>query len=409
MAFIINTINKDVEPSIYIRAVPKWGKTTFFRDFILAKYGDPSRGILLPIGNENGTRFLPRLGKWDRSIKTWDEFKKVLEEIVKIESIRYVALDTVSELRKLAEEKVLEDWNTQLLKEARANGTRFVECKSIKAAEGGFNAGPRKAAEMISGAIGYIEDHDKRPFVIAHTKYSETNKNKGTTDDETYMALTSDLGNTYDSEISKFLDIIVTGNMVFNYEEDTKKVMGRDKKVRYAVDEGERRLYFRSADHVDAGGRLAAGTLPAYMIMEPMKNNAATFIDIISEAIRLSDIVDDGERLEIIAEKEPELAAAMTTDKMEEPAPVSKPEAQAIEPDPVEIEAVREEEEMAMPFEDEDLEPTKDELIEEVKIAFSKCTNEVNKAKAQKKRTEAGGKLANCSIEELKEILEILA
>ena len=44
----INTIKPDIKNlSIYLRSTKKFGKTTLFRDTILAKYGDPSRGLLV--------------------------------------------------------------------------------------------------------------------------------------------------------------------------------------------------------------------------------------------------------------------------------------------------------------------------------------------------------------------------
>ena len=39
----INTIQADIKNlSIYLRSTKKFGKTTLFRDMILAKYGDPA-------------------------------------------------------------------------------------------------------------------------------------------------------------------------------------------------------------------------------------------------------------------------------------------------------------------------------------------------------------------------------
>ena len=53
----INKIVPDIKGlSIYLRSTKKFGKTTLFRDVILAKYGDPSRGLLIGCGNEVDTK-----------------------------------------------------------------------------------------------------------------------------------------------------------------------------------------------------------------------------------------------------------------------------------------------------------------------------------------------------------------
>ena len=55
----VNQIKPDISKlNIYIRSVKKWGKSTLFRSLILAKYGDPSYGILVGCGKENGDKLL---------------------------------------------------------------------------------------------------------------------------------------------------------------------------------------------------------------------------------------------------------------------------------------------------------------------------------------------------------------
>ena len=65
MAFqkpVVNRITSDVGSiSIYLRSVKKFGKTTLFRDVVMEKYGDPSRGLLVGCGNEIGYSFLDNL------------------------------------------------------------------------------------------------------------------------------------------------------------------------------------------------------------------------------------------------------------------------------------------------------------------------------------------------------------
>ena len=47
----INKSTNDINKlRIYLRAVPKWGKTTLFRNIVLEKYnGDATKGLLIGI------------------------------------------------------------------------------------------------------------------------------------------------------------------------------------------------------------------------------------------------------------------------------------------------------------------------------------------------------------------------
>ena len=61
MAFVkpsINEIKPDMATlSIYLRSVKKFGKSTLFRSTILAKYGNPSYGLLVGCGKEKAISF----------------------------------------------------------------------------------------------------------------------------------------------------------------------------------------------------------------------------------------------------------------------------------------------------------------------------------------------------------------
>ena len=68
----INTIKPDIKNvSIYLRSVKKFGKSTLFRDVILEKYGDPSRGLLVEVGMERGDTLLD-------NVNTFCEFLTVI-------------------------------------------------------------------------------------------------------------------------------------------------------------------------------------------------------------------------------------------------------------------------------------------------------------------------------------------
>ena len=47
---MVNQISADISSlSIYLRSVKKFGKTTLFRDVVIEKYGDPTRGLLVAV------------------------------------------------------------------------------------------------------------------------------------------------------------------------------------------------------------------------------------------------------------------------------------------------------------------------------------------------------------------------
>ena len=69
---VVNVIKPDIKNlSIYLRSTKKFGKTTLFRDMILAKYGDPSRGLLVGCGNEIGYKMLDNLNV--THVKTYND------------------------------------------------------------------------------------------------------------------------------------------------------------------------------------------------------------------------------------------------------------------------------------------------------------------------------------------------
>lgn len=100
MAFIkpkINTIQADIKNlSIYLRSTKKFGKTTLFRDMILAKYGDPAKGLLVGCGNEIGYKMLDNINA--TQVTTYKDLIELKEWLIKEKGkehdIEIVAFDT---------------------------------------------------------------------------------------------------------------------------------------------------------------------------------------------------------------------------------------------------------------------------------------------------------------------------
>ena len=112
----INTIKPDIKNlSIYLRSTKKFGKTTLFRDVILAKYGDPSRGLLVGCGNEVGYKMLDNINTTQvTSYKDLIELKEwLINEKGKEHNIEIIAFDTGDELALIADQQTIKISNIE--------------------------------------------------------------------------------------------------------------------------------------------------------------------------------------------------------------------------------------------------------------------------------------------------------
>ena len=147
----INTIKPDIKNvSIYIRSVKKFGKSTLFRDVILEKYGDPSRGLLVEIGMERGDTLLDNVNT--THIDTYKDLielqKWLIEEKGKDHNIEIVAFDTADEIVPLFDKETIRQHNIE-------NPQKTV--KSIKAAMGGYTAGEQFSASLMKNYFDKIK------------------------------------------------------------------------------------------------------------------------------------------------------------------------------------------------------------------------------------------------------------
>lgn len=275
----INVIKPDIKNlSIYLRSTKKFGKTTLFRDVILAKYGDASRGLLVGCGNEVGYKMLDNLNV--TQIKTYKDLLELSDWLVKEKgkehNIEIVAFDTGDELALITDAETIRQSNLE-------NPNK--KCKSIKAAFGGYTAGEKFSAnDLIKPYMAKLEEAGFGVWVISHTKF-KTIKEKGGLDEDGYMQLTSNMGADYEAAFGDIFDVTLTGVIDRDFEE--KKVGSKTKK--YATDT-VRKLYFRGTTLIDAGGRFAAGAVPEYMVFDK-PNMAKDFIHVIEEGMEKSKTV----------------------------------------------------------------------------------------------------------------------
>lgn len=301
----INVIKPDIKNlSIYLRSTKKFGKSTLFRDVILEKYGDPSRGLLVGCGNEKGYKMLDNLNA--TQVKTYKDLQELADWLInekgKEHNIEMVAFDTGDELALIADTETIRQSNVE-------NPNK--KCKSIKAAFGGYTAGEKYSAnDIIKPYMTKLEDAGFGVWVIAHTKF-KTIKEKGGLEEDGYMQLSSNMGADYEAAFGDIFDVTLTG--VIDRDLEEKKV--GDKVKKYATDT-VRKLYFRGTTLIDAGGRFADGAVPEYMVFDK-PNMAADFIRVVEEGMEKS-------KSTIGKKSTPKKTTPVKKEKVTEPDPIEE-------------------------------------------------------------------------------------
>ena len=370
----INTIKPDIKNlSIYLRSTKKFGKTTLFRDAILAKYGDPSRGLLVGCGNEIGYKILDNLNT--TQVTTYKDLIELRDWLInekgKEHNIEIVAFDTGDELALIADKETIRLSNIE-------NPNKKI--KSIKAAFGGYTAGEKYSAnDIIKPYMTSLQNAGFGVWVIAHTKF-KTIKEKGGLEEDGYMQLTSNMGADYEAAFGDIFDVTLTGVI----DRDVEEKGEGDKKKRYATDT-VRKLYFRETPLIDAGGRFAYGAVPEYMIFDK-EDMGAEFIRVIEEGMEKSKKTLGKKSPTPKVEKKPEPVKEDINDNIED-------EIDNI--DPVDESPVAETSDYP------------EDLVGTIRVMFKDCTDKDLKAEI-KGIIAQHGKLNDCDEDALKEIYDKL-
>lgn len=372
----INTIKPDIKNlSIYLRSTKKFGKTTLFRDTILAKYGDPSRGLLVGCGNEKGYKILDNLNT--TQVSTYKDLIELRDWLInekgKEHNIEIVAFDTGDELALIADKETIRLSNIE-------NPNKKI--KSIKAAFGGYTAGEKYSAnDIIKPYMTSLQDAGFGVWVIAHTKF-KTIKEKGGLEEDGYMQLTSNMGADYEAAFGDIFDVTLTGII----DRDVEEKGDGDKKKRYATDT-VRKLYFRETPLIDAGGRFAYGAVPEYMVFDK-EDMGAEFIKVIEEGM---------EKSKKTLGKKATVSAPKPTKKAE---PIVEDIAEDIDEDIDDIDAAEE-------TTTETASDYPEDLVGTIRTMFKDCADKDLKAEV-KGIIAQHGKLNDCDKDALKEIYDML-
>lgn len=372
------TADSITELTIYLRSVRKWGKSSLARDIIRAKYnGDMSYGCMVECGLETGDTMLNMNMTHLDSYQDFMDFKDwLINEKGKEHHIELVSFDTIDELVPIFEAEVLHQYN-------RENPTKKV--KSIKAAYGGFNTAVNMAADMIKRYMAEIKKAGFGVLAISHSRFKQI-REKGSTEEEGYMVLSSSLGSSYESAFSDIFDVILTGTIDRTFDEKNDK--------KYTTD-STRRLYFRGTNLIEAGSRFATGAVPEFLSF-PNDMDSLDFAKLFIKT------VEDG-----LAKSKLDLTSTPTSKIPQAKIPVTVPEEKAEEPE-----------------ETPTIQPTPAD-VEETDV-FSDTTNDVEELRATIKETvktvsadkkaeavkfikENGGKVDALGEAECLKVLEILS
>jgi hypothetical protein len=252
----INKISLDLSKYMYyIQGQQKCGKTTFARDFIMEKYQDPTKGLLLAIGKEKGYTALDNIQALD--IESWKEFNEIVKELIQTKGengIEFVFIDTYDELIPLAEKEVCR--LSQI-----ATGK---PCKTLNAAFSGYGAGRIELRKLITEKISLLNQYYGL-IILGHTKL-KTIKEQGMSEDQEYQVVSSNLNADYHNIIAHKADVVAT--VVVEKSVNKKRVSNI-----------ETNLYLRGTHFIEAGSRFSN-------IAEKIEFNAHNFIQAIEDAIK---------------------------------------------------------------------------------------------------------------------------
>jgi hypothetical protein len=285
----INKVSLDLSKYMYyIQGQHKTGKTTFARDFILERYQDPSKGLLLAIGKEKGYNALDNIQALD--VETWKEFDAIVKELVETKGengIEFVFVDTLDELLPLAEKEIM-----RLSQIATGKPS-----KTFNACFGGYGAPRIELRKLVTEKISLLNQYYGL-VVLGHTKL-KTIKEQGATEEQEYQILSSNLNTDYHNIVAHKADVI--GTVVVEKSTEDKRLK-----------EVETNLYFRSNGFVEAGSRFSN-------IVEKIEFNAHNFINAIEDAIKsTSSTKMTNEEFKVEQEKEKKINDEIAISQKEE-------------------------------------------------------------------------------------------
>ena len=289
----------------------KIGKTTLANQIGNMLYGDEGI-LLLELGREFGTA---HLDCFYEDVPTWDDLEEIIDVLIKernttFKDTRMVAIDSLDELARLAEEKTIETYNDSVDINKQVN--------SITACMGGFNRGVLFASDLIVKTVFKLKDAGYSIFFIGHVK------NKTLVDPINgveFSQITCNVNKNYFNAIRDKVHVCAVSYVEREYDNlqtEQRRVKGFDGKLRnqeVQTSDGilsqKRVIVFRNTDDytIDASSRFAN-------IKEKIDFDAKGFIDAITDAIKIQ--VETQRKQKITETELNDIAEKQHEEKMEQ-------------------------------------------------------------------------------------------
>lgn len=261
--------------SYIINGVAGIGKTSMAHEVGLMTTGNDEGTFILSVGEEPTPDHID--GSFYDKAETWKEFIEITSELCKNKGdyphTKFVALDSIDELFRIAENFVVEDFNktvTDISKRA----------KSIKQALGGFQAGENRVVDVVIKEVFKLKKAGYSILFIGHTKV------KTKTDPITeiaYEQLTCNLDNKYYNAIKDKVNLVAmcyVERKIENVKEEKDAFTKKMKKK--GTLEGENRvIVFRDEDD------MTVDTKSHFKNIQPkIEFSTESFIKAVEEAIK---------------------------------------------------------------------------------------------------------------------------
>lgn len=228
--------------SYLLNGIAGIGKTTLAYEVGKKLYGEDGV-LILTVGQEPEPDHLG--GVLADKAKDWLEFDEIIGELVEYRNsdykdLRIIALDTVDEIFRLAEEEIVSTFNATVDVNKRV--------KSIKQAFGGFQAGENKVVDLVVDTVFKLRDAGYGIFFIGHTK--QKNKKDIMTDIE-YEQLTSNLEAKYYNAIKDKVNVVACGyiDREMNDLETVKDAFSKKEKKVGRIASERRVIVFRDEEY----------------------------------------------------------------------------------------------------------------------------------------------------------------
>lgn len=408
---VLDSCKKFEDYNYMIMGVAGVGKTSLAANIGQVVTGSVEGTVVITLGREPIPEHLAGF-IYDDYCGTFEELAKAVKEYCDNKSdypyTKFIALDSVDELFRLAEQYVVKEWNRICKPEDKA--------KSISQAYKGYQKGENRVVEIVLELIGKIQNAGYKLIFIAHTK-------KKTISDEysdiSFEQIVCSVDNKYYNCIKDKVNLLATcyfKNIFENVKTVknafTKKDMEKGKLI------GRKRVIVLDSKNLSIDIKSHWSTIP-----DEIPLNAKLFVKTIEEGIA-NESKAIQRRLDMSEEEAHSIIEAIDPNTMiEDTIEPDEDIDDIIEENGVELEdSVSEddnldsedevtdesEDEIEDIFEDVDTEPIdRDTLAADVKKKFSDIKDKTLKDEVRSKATEYGG-ITKASIEQLQELMEMM-